>query len=260
MSESLLRFEEISGVGVLTFHRPEKLNALNLPLLTELKAFLPGLAKKNLVGLIVTGAGEKAFVAGADIAGMSKLSPLEALDFGRLGQQVTILLESLPFPTIAAVHGFALGGGCEMALACDFIYASEKAVFGLPEVKLGLIPGFGGTQRLARRVGSALAKEMIFSGRNMSAAEAVNAGLVNTVFPDQAALMAGCHNYFTLVASNSARAVSRAKLALTQGMETTIEQGLALEADAFAGLFAGHDALEGMTAFLEKRKANFKGE
>jgi enoyl-CoA hydratase len=261
MSEwQTLAFEEQGGVGVLTINRPEKLNALDATVLTEMKRFLGDAQKMKLFGLIVTGAGEKAFIAGADIAAMKDMTPAQAWSFGRLGQTVTTGFEALPYPTIAAVHGFALGGGFEMALACDFIYASEKAVFGLPEVKLGLIPGFGGTQRLARKVGVALAKEMVFSGRNVAAAEARERGIVLQLFADKASLLEGARAFLTVVAKNSPLAVSRAKLVIEQGAQASLEQGLGLEADAFGGLFASHDMQEGCRAFVEKRAATFKGE
>lgn len=261
MSEfQTLVYEEHDKVGILTVNRPDKLNALDATVLGELKGFLTEAAGKKLTGLILTGAGEKAFIAGADIASMSGMGPKEALAFGELGQNVTLLFERLPYPVIAAVNGFALGGGFEMALACDFIFSTEKAVFGLPEVKLGLIPGFGGTQRLARRTNTATAKTLVFTGQNLNAAQAQQCGVVAQVFPDKAALLQGCRDTLALVAKNSPLAVSLAKRMIDQGAQTTLEQGLGLEANAFSQLFTSHDMKEGTAAFLAKRPAGFKGE
>jgi enoyl-CoA hydratase len=261
MSEfQTLQYEEVDKVGVLTINRPDKLNALDATVLSELKAFLSQAATKKLTGLILTGAGEKAFIAGADILAMTTMDAKAAGEFGRLGQNVSVMFESLPYPTIAAVHGFALGGGFEMALACDFIFASEKAVFGLPEVKLGLLPGFGGTQRLARRTNPAVAKNMVFSGQNVNAAEALTRGIANQVFTDKATLLQGCRDYLALVAKNSPLAVGIAKRVIDQGTQTTLEQGLALEANAFSQLFTSQDMKEGTAAFIAKRPAVFKGE
>lgn len=261
MSEfQTLLYEEVDKVGFLTVNRPDKLNALDASVLSELKTFLARAATKNLTGLILTGAGEKAFIAGADILAMTTMDAKAAGEFGRLGQNVSVMFEYLPYPTIAAVHGFALGGGFEMALSCDFIFASEKAVFGLPEVKLGLLPGFGGTQRLARRTSPAFAKEMVFAGKNLTAAEALNRGIASQVFTDKVALLQGCRDYLALVAKNSPLAVGIAKRVIDQGAQTTLEQGLALEANAFSQLFSSHDMKEGTAAFIGKRPAVFKGE
>ncbi len=258
MSNILFTVE--NNIGILTINRPDKLNALNEDVLKELKTILSEIKTKKLTGLLFTGAGEKAFIAGADISAMSDMKAGEGLLFGKLGQTVTIDIENLPFPTIACVQGFALGGGFEMALACDFIFASSKAVFGLPEVKLGLIPGFGGTQRLARRTNAAYAKELVFSGRNVTAGEALTRGIVNQVFEGQVELMTGAQAYLTLVAKNSPLAVAKAKLAIDQGGQTTLEQGLGIEVNSFSGLFGSYDMKEGTAAFLGKRKAEFKGE
>lgn len=250
-------FEQNGDVGVLTVNRPSKLNALNIQVHRELKTLLTELQSSNLKGLILTGEGEKAFIAGADIAEMKPMSNEEAKAFSELGQQVTLLLESLPFPTIAAVNGFALGGGFEMALACDFIYATENAVFGLPEVKLGLIPGFGGTQRLARVVGERRAKEIMFSGRNIKTQEAKLLGIVLECFATKAELMEACTNWFILANQNSSYAIARAKETLRVGIEQTLVEGLQTEARAFGAIFQTKEMIEGTSAFLEKRKANF---
>ena len=257
---SNLQFSVENNIGLLTINRPDKLNALNAEVLGELKALLSELKTKKLTGLLVTGAGEKAFIAGADIAAMSDMKASDGLSFGKLGQTVTVDIENLPFPTIACVQGFALGGGFEMALACDFIFASSKAVFGLPEVKLGLIPGFGGTQRLARRTNAAYAKELVFSGRNVTAGEALTRGIVNQVFEGQVELMTGAKAYLEQVAKNSPLAIAKAKFAIDQGNQTTLEQGLGIEVNSFSGLFGSYDMKEGTAAFLAKRKAEFKGE
>lgn len=246
------------SVGILTINRPAKLNALNVQVHRELKACLTELQSSNLKGLILTGEGEKAFIAGADIAEMKPMTTGEAQAFAELGQQVTVLLETLPFPTIAAVNGFALGGGFEMSMSCDFIFASKNAVFGLPEVKLGLIPGFGGTQRLARIVGERRAKELMFSGRNVNCEEAKNLGIVLEVFDDKASLMAGCHDWFKLSNANSGYAIARAKETLRTGLEKTLVEGLQVEAAAFGKIFQTEQMIEGTTAFVEKRKAQFK--
>jgi enoyl-CoA hydratase len=245
-------------VGLLTINRPTKLNALNIQVHRELKACLTELHSSKLKGLILTGEGEKAFIAGADIAEMKPMTTGEAQAFAELGQQVTVLLESLPFPTIAAVNGFALGGGFEMAMACDFIFASKNAVFGLPEVKLGLIPGFGGTQRLARIVGERRAKELMFSGRNVTCEEAKNLGITLEVFEDKTALLEGAKNWFKLATANSNYAIARAKEALRTGSEKNLEDGLKVEAKAFGNIFQTEQMIEGTTAFVEKRKAQFK--
>ncbi len=255
-----LVYEEQNNIGILTINRPEKLNALDATVLSELKSFLSEATQKKLTGLIITGSGEKAFIAGADIAAMTSMTSGQATDFGRLGQTVTLMMEYLPYPVIAAVNGFALGGGFEMALACDFIFATQSAVFGLPEVKLGLIPGFGGTQRLARRTNPALAKELVFSGRNVKAEEAQVRGITTQVFADKAALIQGAKDYLAMVSKNSPLAVGLAKKVIDQGIQTTLEQGLTLEVNAFSQLFTSKDMKEGTAAFLAKRPAVFKGE
>lgn len=239
-------------IGVLTINRPAKLNALNIQVHRELKDCLTKIQHSSLKGLILTGEGEKAFVAGADIAEMKPMTNGEARAFSELGQQVTVLLETLPYPTIAAVNGFALGGGFEMAMSCDFIFATSNAVFGLPEVKLGLIPGFGGTQRLARIVGERRAKEIMFSGRNISAEEAKKLGIALEVFENKAALLEGCHSWFKLALGNSPAAIARAK--------AVMGQGLSQEAVEFGNIFQTPEMIEGTSAFLEKRKANFTGK
>jgi len=257
-SYETLLFNEENQIGILTINRATKLNALNIQVIRELKFILKELASLKLKGLIFIGDGEKAFIAGADIAEMSPMTQAEAQSFSELGHQVTLGIEALPFPTIACVNGYALGGGFEMALACDFIFSSKNAVFGLPEVKLGLIPGFGGTQRLPKVVGERRAKEIMFSGRNIMSDEAKLLGIALDVFADRAQLMAEAKAWLELVSKNSAAAISVAKKTLNQWADVNIIDGLAIEAKAFSGIFQTEEMLEGTTAFIEKRKANFK--
>ena len=246
------------GIGTLTVNRPKQLNALDVATLTEIaQAIELARAQPGEVrALILTGAGEKAFVAGADIAAMSKLGPAEAREFAALGHRTLNALEALPVVTIAAVNGFALGGGCELAMACDLIYASEKARFGQPEVNLGLIPGFGGTQRLIRRVGLMRAKEMIFSGDVYDAAKALRMGLcLEVLAPEQ--LLEQARAKATVIASRGPAAVAVAKKVMQHGADQLLSQALDGERLAFAGLFGTAETREGMAAFLEKRPAKF---
>ena len=252
-----LALEEKDKIGVLTINRPSKLNALNIQVLRELKECLSNLHKSNLKGLIVTGEGEKAFIAGADIAEMKPMTNGEATSFSELGQQVTLLFEALPFPVIAAVNGYALGGGFEMAMSCDFIFATTNAVFGLPEVKLGLIPGFGGTVRLGRIVGERRAKEIMYSGRNVSSEEAQKLGIALEVFPSKAELIEGSKKWLSLASQNSPHAISRAKYALRSSNEEVIHDSLRIERAEFGNIFQTPEMVEGTSAFLEKRKAQF---
>ncbi|MBY0412590.1 MAG: enoyl-CoA hydratase/isomerase family protein [Bdellovibrionales bacterium] len=258
-----LKFALNDRFGVITINRPTKLNALNAELLSELKELLTDLKgddKFEMRGLIVTGEGDKAFIAGADIAEMSDMTPSDAYTFGQLGQQVTLLFETLHVPVIACVNGFALGGGCEMAMSCDFIYATENAVFGQPEVKLGLIPGFGGTQRLAKLVGRNNAKEIIFSGRNVKADEALRMGLAVKLFPSKEAMMEEALKTLKSISANSPFAVSIAKKVMNEGIDLTISEGLQLEKRQFSGIFSSEDMREGTKAFMEKRAPSFKGK
>jgi enoyl-CoA hydratase len=248
------------GVGTLTIDRPKQLNALDAATLGELGTAIE-LARsrpEEVLALVITGAGEKAFVAGADIAAMSKLGPAEAREFAALGHRTMSALEALPIVTIAAVNGFALGGGCELALACDLVYASEKARFGQPEVNLGLVPGFGGTQRLTRRVGPMRAKELILSGELVDAARARDMGLVLEVLPPER-LLAHAQAKARLIASRGPQAVALAKRLIQHGADLPLQQALDFERNSFAGLFGGAESREGMAAFLEKRPARFPG-
>lgn len=254
-----LRLEEQGGIATLTLDRPKALNALNGQALRELLETLRGLASRTDVrALIVTGAGEKAFVAGADISELAQLDAQGASAFAELGHAVMAQLEALPFPAIAAVNGFALGGGCELALACDFIYASEKAKFGLPEVTLGLIPGFGGTQRLTRLLGRARAKEIVFTGEMVDAAKAKEIGLaLEVVAPGE--LLPHCQKVAQKIATRGPIAVRQAKRAIELGADADLRTGNELERQAFAALFGSADQREGTKAFLEKRAPAFTG-
>lgn len=250
------------GVWTMVINRPTALNALNSELLNEMADFFRQIGEMkydNARALVITGTGEKAFVAGADIKEMSGLSEEEAQQFAIRGQSVFQELSLLKIPVVAAVNGFALGGGCELALACDFIYANEKASFGLPEVSLGLIPGFGGTARLARAVGLRRAKEMTFTGSRIGAAEALQMGLVNKVCTS-ADLLNDVYKVLESVLNKGPVAVGVAKLAINQNWDMEIEEAQRNEAVLFGELFATHDVREGTAAFIEKRKADFKGE
>jgi enoyl-CoA hydratase len=212
----------------------------------------------ELKALIITGSGEKAFVAGADIAEMKGMSSFEALNFSKLGHLTLKMIEDLDRPVLAAVNGFALGGGTEIALACDFVYASENAKFGLPEVTLGIFPGFGGTQRLPRLIGKGKAKELIMTGRMITSQEALALGIVNRVFP-QASLMEETRKVASQIASNGVVGVKLAKMLVNSGFNMELTEACSLESYAFSLGFTTEDQKEGMTAFLEKRKPNYKG-
>jgi len=247
------------GIATLTFNRPEAMNALNMALIAELSGLLDDIARDESIRvLILTGAGDKAFVAGADINELAQCDPLKGKHFSTIGQAAISKLQHLSIPVIAAVNGYALGGGSEIALACDFIYAAETAMFGLPEITLGLIPGFGGTQRLPRLVGANMAKELIFTGRMLTAAEAEKAGIVNRVLPGEG-LMEAVKKTAAAIAGKGKVSLRAAKQVINQGLDVDLVTGCALEADAFALCMASVDSKEGTRAFLEKRKAEFKG-
>ncbi len=259
MSFKNIILEVENGIATIFFNRPKALNALNNALFDELDIALDQVeANTDIRVLILTGSGDKAFVAGADISELVKMNPLQAKYFSRKGQKVFSKIESLPIPAIAAVNGFALGGGSEAAMACDFIYASEKALFGLPEITLGLIPGFGGTQRLARLVGNNKAKELVFTGKNISAQKALAYGIVNEVFPHDS-LMEAVMKTANIIASRGRVALRAAKEVIQNGTATDLETGCRIENDAFALTMTSEDAKEGTSAFLEKRKPVFKG-
>ena len=231
-----INYEVDSAVAVLTINRPKALNALNSAVLDELNAALDAIDLNEVRALIITGAGEKSFVAGADIGEMSTLTKAEGEAFGKKGNDVFRKIETLPIPVIAAVNGFALGGGCEISLACDIRICSENAVFGQPEVGLGITPGFGGTQRLARTVGVGMAKQMIYTARNIKAPEALRIGLVNAVYPIEE-LMVAAKKMASMIASNAPIAVRNCKKAINDGLQTDIESGVAIEEKLFGDCF-----------------------
>jgi len=254
-----LIIEIASPLATITFNRPKALNALNAALIDELANALDEIATNEDVRvLILTGAGDKSFVAGADINELATFNPLEAKLFSQKGHQTLHKLQTLPIPVIAAVNGFALGGGSEIALACDFVYASQNAKFGLPEITLGIIPGFGGTQRLPRLIGKNLAKELIFTGKMISADDAQQLGIVNQVHAPEA-LMDVVHKTATSIAAKGRAALRAAKNAINSGMDVDLQTGCGMEIDAFSVCMSSTDAKEGTKAFLEKRKAIFTG-
>lgn len=255
---ALIEVAHEGAITTLTVQRPAALNALNRATLEALREAIQVLSQRAELGcLIVTGAGDKAFVAGADIAEMSKMTSAEGKAFAELGQTTFASLEALSVPVIAAVNGFALGGGCELALACDFIYASSHAKFGQPEVKLGVIPGFGGTQRLSRRVGLGVARELIYTGRMIGPEEALRIGLVNAVFP-RAELLDKVRETAAAIVSMGPGAVRRAKQVIGSAYHLPLSAACAAEAEAF-GLCFGPEQSEGMDAFLNKRSPKFPG-
>ena len=253
-------------IGIITINRPKALNALNADVLEDLKAVLDGVDQDAVRCLIITGAGEKSFVAGADIAQMSTLTKAEGEAFGKKGNDIFRALEVFPIPVIAAVNGFALGGGCELAMSCDFRICSDNAMFGQPEVGLGITPGFGGTQRLARLVGAGMAKQLIYTARNIDAAEAKRIGLVNEVYP-LADLMPAAKKMAATIAGNAPIAVRACKKAINDGLQVSIDEGVAIEEELFGSCFESYDQREGMANFLRKkddpkkvRKVAFKNE
>ena len=259
MGFETIRVEDDGPVRTITIARPDVLNALNEAVLTELTQAIEAAGEGSGVrGMILTGEG-KAFVAGADIAAMAEMTPQQAIVFAGRGHAVGEMLEALPFPVLAAVNGFALGGGCELALACDFIYASAKAKFGQPEVNLGVIPGFGGTQRLLRRVGAARALELCTTGALIKADEAHAMGLVNRVLEPEQLLPAAMETMKT-IASKGPLAVAKAKELIHRGADLPLDDANDMEKAAFAKMFETADQREGMAAFLAKRPAQFKGQ
>jgi enoyl-CoA hydratase len=259
MEKSYVLIENTDSIGWLKINRPDSLNSLNSAVVESLECTLHDLEQDATVKVVViTGAGEKAFVAGGDIKEMEAMTPLEARAFARKGQQMIEYLEKMHKPVIAAVNGYALGGGLELALACDFIYASDKAKLGFPEVTLGVIPGFGGTQNLPRLIGPNKAKELIFSGKILPAQQAKEWGIVNEVFPAEE-LQAKVMQIAQAIARNGMIAVASAKDSIVHGLNMNKEDGLRYESSLFATLFTTEDQKEGMQAFIAKRKAEFKG-
>ena len=250
---SFVKYEPQGNIAYLTIDRPEALNALNAQVLSDLNAAIDEIDMNTVRCVIVRGAGEKSFVAGADIAQMKGLTKAEGETFGKQGNDVFLKLENLPIPTIAAVGGYALGGGCELAMSCDIRICSDTAVFGQPEVGLGITPGFGGTQRLARLVGMGMAKQMVYTARNIKSDEALRIGLVNAVHP-LSELYAAAEKMASTIASNAPIAVRAAKKAMNDGISLPIGEAVVCEEKAFGSCFETKDQQEGMGAFLEKRK------
>jgi enoyl-CoA hydratase len=256
--ENLL-YEKKGAIAYVTLNRPKVLNALNKALIAELKAAFEDCRDDSSVrGVILTGAGDKAFAAGADISEILNDTPLEAEEKTRFGQALTILMENLGKPIIAAVNGFALGGGCELSMACTIRLAAESAKFGLPEVKLGIMPGYGGTQRLSRLVGKGLALQLILSGGMITAQEAYRIGLVNEVVPN-AELIGRAEAILKQIGANAPQSVKFVLEAVNKGLETSLAEGLLIEASLFGILAASEDKKEGASAFLAKRAPNFQG-
>ncbi len=246
-----------AGIATITINRPKALNALNSSVLDGIRATVEGLVGKA-DAILLTGAGDKAFVAGADIAEMVNYGSEEAEKFSRRGQEAFQTLADFPGPTVAAINGFALGGGLELALACDILIAADTAKLGLPETTLAVVPGFGGTQRLPRRVGAGKAKQLLFTGRIIDAAEALRIGLVDEVSePD--ALIPTCTKLLSKALQNGQIAVQATKRLVDEGMEMDLSDAISMEAAAFGHVFGTADQTEGMTAFLEKRKPAFRG-
>jgi enoyl-CoA hydratase len=260
MTFELISVTRAGHVATITIQRPDKLNALNAQVVRELDEAFADLVHgegEAVRAAILTGAG-RAFVAGADIAAMSEMTPVDARRFAAQGHELCAKIEGAPFPVIAAVNGFALGGGCELALACDFIYAADVAKFGQPEVTLGILPGFGGTQRLLRRVGIAKARELIFTGDVINAEQALAIGLANAVVPG-AELIAKVNELAAKIASRGPLAVAASKRVMLRGAALDLSAACDLEAEAFAALFGSEDQRGGMRAFLDKAKPTFKG-
>ena len=247
-------YEQDGFVGIVTINRPKALNALNSEVLKEIEAAFDAIDLDATRAVILTGAGEKSFVAGADIGEMSTLTKEEGEAFGKTGNDVFRKIETFPIPVIAAVNGFALGGGCEISMSCDIRLCSDNAVFGQPEVGLGITPGFGGTQRLARLVGAGKAKEMIYTAFNIKADEAYRIGLVNAVYP-QAELMDAAKKMAAKIAKNAPIAVRACKKAINDGLEVGMDDAIVIEEKLFGSCFETEDQRNGMNAFLNKEKA-----
>lgn len=257
---NFIRYEVADRTGIITINRPEALNALNRQVLRELSEVLDAVDLNEIRVLIVTGAGNKAFVAGADIGEMCGFTKAEAKAFAEEGNEVFRKLETFPIPVIAAVNGFALGGGCELSLSCDLRICSDRAIFGQPETGLGILPGFGGTQRLARAVSVGMAKELLYTAKNIKAEEAFRIGLVNGVYPGEE-LMKEAKKLALAIASNGPIAVRGCKRAVNDGSSLSMDEAIEVEEELFQNCFETCDQREGMNAFLEKRKEkNFRNQ
>lgn len=252
-----INYEVEGAVAVLTINRPKALNALNSAVLDEINEAIDAIDLDIVRALILTGAGEKSFVAGADIGEMSTLTKAEGEAFGKKGNDVFRKIETLPIPVICAINGFALGGGCEISMACDIRICSENAVFGQPEVGLGITPGFGGTQRLARTVGIGMAKQLIFTGRNIKAPEALRIGLVNAVYPAEE-LMPAAKKMASIIAGNAPIAVRNCKKAINDGLQVGIDEAIVIEEKLFGDCFETEDQKYGMAFFLDRNKDKVK--
>ena len=254
LETEFIKYEEEGMVAVLTINRPKALNALNSQVLDELDKTLDNVDLNKIRALIITGAGEKSFVAGADIGEMSSLTKEQGKAFGKKGNDVFRKLETFPIPVIAAINGFALGGGCEISMSCDIRICSDNAIFGQPEVGLGITPGFGGTQRLARLVGQGMAKQMIYTGRNIKADEAFRIGLVNAVYP-QNELLNEAKKMAETIARQAPIAVRNAKKAINDGLQVDMDKAIEIEEELFGNCFETEDQRAGMGNFLEKDKS-----
>ena len=252
--DSFIKYEEDGMIAVLTINRPKALNALNSKVLEDLDKTLSSIDTNKIRALIITGAGKKSFVAGADIGEMSSLSKKEGEAFGKKGNDVFRKIETFPIPVIAAINGFALGGGCEISMSCDIRICSDNAIFGQPEVGLGITPGFGGTQRLARLVGEGMAKQMIYSARNIKADEALRIGLVNAVYK-QDELLPAAKKLAQTIAQNAPIAVRNCKKAINEGMQVDMDKAIVIEEKLFGDCFETEDQRAGMGNFLEKDKS-----
>lgn len=254
-----IKYETFDHIALITIDRPAALNALSSAVLDELDEAIDGI-KKDIYCLIITGSGDKSFVAGADISEMVNYDEKQAFAYGKKGNDLFRKIETLKIPVIAAVNGFALGGGCELAMSCDIRIASDNAVFGQPEVGLGITPGFGGTQRLARLVSPGYAKQLIYSGRNIKADEALRIGLINAIYP-QEELLDNAKKLANSIAANAPIAVANCKKAINEGLDLNMDKAIALEEKIFGSCFKTKDQKEGMNAFLEKRKEkNFQNK
>lgn len=260
MSFETIKLEVKDSIAYLTIDQPKSLNALSSQVLKELSEVATEIAESEDAKIvIITGAGEKSFVAGANIKEMKELNAIEGRDFSDLGNSTFEKIANLPQPTIAAVNGYALGGGCELAISCDIRLASENAVFGQPEVGLGITPGFGGTQRLPRLIPTGIAKELIYTARNIKAQEALEIGLVNHVYT-QDELLGEAEKLAGKILGNGQLAVQKSKKAIDVGLDSSLQRGLDMEREVFGALFATEDQKEGMSAFIEKRQAEFKNK